>query len=157
METDFLKTAKGQSILPILSDAGFEEGDFLPLYTFNANGDWEVTSTSTTYDAANTISCCWIIWDEMFPEGADVQVFGQGYIQPGADETVDLRIYNGQDGETVDEITGITSTQVVTMGPVSYTPTTTDSGIYIRWNWRTSPGTNALALDVPYTVFGVKL
>lgn len=157
MKTDFLKTAKGQSILPILSDAGFEEGDFLPLYSFGPPADWEITSTSTTYDAANTISLCWVIWDDMFPADVDVQIFGQARIDPGADETVDLRIRNGQDGETVAEITGITSTQVVTMGPVSYTPTTTDSRIYFRWNYRTSPGSNALALDVPYTVFGVKL
>jgi len=95
----------------------------------------------------------------MFPTLPRVveQVMGTCLIVPGADETVDVRIRNPDDGETVAEETGITSRQVVQLGPAEYTPTTTDAEIRLRHEIRTDPGANSSDIWTPLIVLGVKV
>jgi len=141
----------------LLARAGFEKGDFLPLYNFNPNGLKSISFTDTTYAFDNGLSNCRLIWDDAFPAGVTVQIFGQAEITVGAGETVSVRIYNYTDSETIVEKTGIGSSQFVSLGPTTYTPPTTGSGIMILWEWKEDVGTNASDIKVPHTCFGVKV
>jgi len=156
MESDFLKTDIGRSLLPILSEAGFEEGDFLPLYNFNPSGDRSVSFTVTTYSASASFSYLRAIWNELFPAGATTHVYGSVYLAVGAGETVSLRIQNTVDNETVGELTGITTGGIKTID-VDYEPTTLDSQIKLLWQWKESPGTNSSRVDDAFISLGVKV
>jgi len=151
------ESSKNIPPIGLLAEAGFVEGDFLPLYTFSPNANASVGTTSTTYNSDPTISRADVIWGDLFPSGVESQVLGIATLVPGAGETVDVRIQNHADGETIAEETGFTGTTGVTLGPVSYTPTTTASRIDIYTEWRTSPGTNSSDLWTPQIVLGVKV
>lgn len=157
--SDFLDSDIGRSLLPILSDAGFEQGDFLPLYNFNPNAARGATFTSTTYTYNDDVSIAKVRWDKLFPSGPTPQIFGQiGWVLPGTDESVSVRIQNITDGETVGEVTGITgSNQIVVIEPVTYTPPTTSAKCMFRWEWKTDPGANSSEVRCPFITFGVKL
>jgi len=156
VESDFLNSDLGKSLLPILSDAGFEEGGFLPLLTLNAHSVRYFDTTSTTWDYDfGFIHHKGIVWNEFMPVDEAVVKFAVG-LDPGADETQDMRVYNVTDGETILEELGVTAgvndTYVST-----YAPTTKDSSIYIRAETRTDPGANASSILYPTLVFGVRL
>jgi len=141
--------------LGLLAQAGFEQGDFLPLYTFNPNNAVYASFTSTTYTYDNNLSFLRCRWDKFFPPGSTSAVFGQIQQEPGADESVSVRIYNSTDGEVIGEVTGLTTEKVVTIEATEYTPTTTDSEIFIRWNFKTDPGVNTSYVRLPCITFGV--
>jgi len=155
--SDFLKSEIGRSLLPILSDAGFEEGGFLPLYTFNPNATTYISTTSTTWDGDADLSEFRVLWNDLFPADAEAQVFGQARVNPGAGETVDVRIQNYTDAEVIASETGITSDRMVTLGPLSYTPTTVSDILRVWWQWKVSPGTNSSNVMNAYVALGVKL
>lgn len=139
-----------------LQGAGFDEGDFLPLYTFHSF-DRDHDFTNTTYTGSSIFQVVNLRWDDLFPADAVTQVYGHLYMNPGAGESVSVRYYNGEDGETMLEETGITSARQVLLGPVDYTPPTTDARIWTRYEWKTSPGSNTCTIDTPVLVLGVKL
>jgi len=142
---------------PTLEDAGFEGGDFLPLYNFNPGSDRENSFTSTTYAGLFAFSMVQCIWNELFPAGATTHVYGSIMLSTvGADETVSLRIYNGTDDEVVGELTGITATGIKTID-ADYEPTTLDSRIWMRWEWKESPGANSSTVQDAFICLGVKL
>lgn len=145
--------------LSLLEEAGFEQGDFLPLYSFNPPNNFSTSFTSTTYTGLASLFHVKVIWDDILPPGVTSQVLGEIYVSGiGAGETVDLRIQNTVDGETVGEITGITSSYTVfTIGPVDYTPSTTASKIPLVWQWRESPGTNSTEIQIPFISIGVRI
>jgi len=141
----------------LLAQAGFEQGDFLPLYTFNPNDNRSVAFTSTTWASDTLLSQCYVQWNELFPPDVTAQVMGQAYISVGAGETCDFRIRNIIDDETMAELTGVTSSKEIILGPTSYTPTTTDGMLDIRWQWKESPGANSTTIFIPIMVFGVEV
>jgi len=151
----------GDHVPPIslLKDAGFEHGDFLPLYTINPNAAWRVTSTSTTYTQTTDLGWLQCAWNDLIPwPDVNPLIYGLGRVMPGSGETVDVRIRNTTDGETVGSaVTGITADTMVKVGPVDYEPTTKDARIDIYWQYRTDPGTNALDLREPFIIVGVEL
>lgn len=157
MESDFLKSDMGRALLPILSDAGFEQGDFLPLYSWNALSAKVKSITSTTYTILGALFETRCRWDQLLPSAVQEQVLTQVQIKPGTDETADVRLYNETDGETIHEKTGITSNQVVTLGPTSYTPPTANDTLWIALEGRTNPGANSTDFWESSVTLGVKL
>jgi len=143
--------------LETLKDAGFEQGDYLPLYSYNQVAARSVSTTSTTYTYSADFFITAPVWVDFFPSGLTTQVKCSVRAVPGADETVDLRVRNTIDGETVAEKTGLTADNVYTFGPTTYTPTTTGSRVEIFIQWRTSPGTNSLIVEEPMMTFGVEI
>lgn len=83
-------------------------------------------------------------------------VFGSVMVTVGADETVSLRIYNVEDGETIGELTGITTNGIKTID-VDYEPPTVGSRTRYAWEWKESPGANATDLGDAFITLGVKL
>lgn len=118
-----------------------------------------VSFTATTWSSNLDLSWMYVVWDELFPpEVFDrIQVFALMDIDMGGGETVDIRLRNVADGETIAEQTGITTNAAYTLGPVDYVPSTTSSEIEIRLQWREDPGVNSSRVLAPFTVFGVRL
>jgi len=157
MESDFLKTDIGRSLLPILSDAGFEKGDFLPLVSLTPLSDRYVGTTSTTWDGQSTFFYQnGMIWDEYFPPGSTTIVKFSLIASPGTDETLDFRMRNRTDGENLIEVTGITSETMDTWVN-TYTPSTTASPLDIISEIRTDPGANSSYIKRALLVIGVKV
>lgn len=157
MESDFLNSDQGRSLLPILSEAGYEEGDFLPLLSMGSPDVRISSTTSTTYVRADELTFYWLKWDNIPVPSESMRIYSTARVYPGTDETVDVRWYNLHASETLAEKTGITGDQMVEFGPLSYTPPRTDLTYGYTWEIRTSPGTNASELQGFYMAFGVVL
>jgi len=141
----------------LLARAGFEKGDFLPLYSFNPDNNLLVSFTSTTWAASHALSHYAVVWNRLLPEKATTHVYASMPLMSiGAGETVDFRLRNTTDGETIGEITGITSTGIYTVD-ADYEPTTTGSMIRLRWEWKETPGTNSSDIYTPFVGLGVVL
>jgi len=154
--SDLLKSDIGKALV-ILENAGFDKGDFFPLYTFNPLNSQSVSFTNTAYDFDHNLSLARVVWNHLFPgDVTDTQVMGAAYLNPGTGETLSVRIRNGG-VETVVEKTGITSAGQVQLGPVDYTPGDLTSYRNFRWEWKTDTGTNSSFISAPYIVFGVML
>jgi len=137
-----------------LRDAGLKEGDFLPLYTFNPNYAQSVSFTSTSWDTDPNLSNIYVDYPKLFPSEAQPQVYGQVFLVVGTDETVDLRIHEYVAGETLASVTGLTSNQMVALGPVDYFNT---GRRRLAWSWKESPGANSSKLYTPFICLGVKI
>jgi len=140
----------------LLARAGFEKGDFLPLYTWNPNATRSTGFTSTTYTTDFDLWNAFVQWNKILPAGVKSHILIQMRVAPGTDESVDVRLYNENDGETVGEVTGITSDRTATISE-DYTPTTKDAWIEFRLLFRTNPGTNSSTIYVPFGSIGVKI
>jgi hypothetical protein len=133
-------------------------GDYIPQYTFGPNANRQLSFTNTGYDNDGDLSRIHVEWDKLFPSDVQSAVFGEIFISTvGTDETIDVRVFNGVDGETVAEQTGITTTGLISLGPVNYEPLTTTDRIALRWEWRESNGANPSEVRIPYIVLGAQL
>lgn len=141
-----------------LRQAGYQEGDFLPVVGF---GPFKLDQsfTNTSYDHVRNLLTTRLRWDELpIPDGASTQVFLQCQVNPGSEETVSVRVYNPTDSETVAEETGLsTSFEMVTLGPVDYTPTTTSSDLTLQPEVKTDAGSSSCEIVTPYLGVGVKI
>lgn len=134
-----------------------QNGDFLPLYSHNPQSSTSQSFTSTSYTNSNPLSNTVLRWDNLFPTGVNAGVFGQILVVPGTGETISVRLRNTTDSETVNEVTGISSRQVVSSGPTDYAPNTTGSELQIRWEWKTDTGSNSTQVFTPHITYGVLL
>lgn len=132
-------------------------GDFLPLYTFTGWAQRTESFTATTYTSDNALNSVSVEWDDLFSTDVQTAVSAHTRVVVGTDETVDIRVFNVDDGETIGDNTGITATGMYTIGPVNYTPTTTDGKVFIRLEWKESNGVNSSTIDAPFTSFGIQL
>jgi len=141
---------------PYLKDAGWEEGDFLPVMTFSEPTTG--STTSTTYDyLTGVIDVRAIAWDTYLPSGGTTQVALSCRVAPGAGETLDIAVENYTDDENALEETGITSEDVNHLvGPVDYTPPT-KTGVRLITKARTDPGSNSSEISEVSFIIGVKL
>jgi len=138
-----------------LRDAGFERGDFLPLYNFTPNADFSVSFTTTSYDGNWGLSYFSAVWDQLFPPSAKTHVYASIRLNSlGAGETVSLRLRNMTDAENLGEITGITSEGMYSID-TDYEPPTTGSVTRYRWEWKEDPGANSSTVEVPIVCLGV--
>lgn len=140
-----------------LRESGYEVGDSFGGFSINPLELRQASTTSTSYQANNSQLDHRVVWDHHFPADTTAAVAFYTYVAPGADETVDVRLYNDVDNETIVEATGITSTGPVSLGPTEYKPTTTGDRIILRAQWRTNPGSASSDLFGPWAVFNPKL
>lgn len=161
------ESSGGKSIAPESVDTeelGISEsdfvanGDYVPWYTFNANSSTSITFTDTSYAASNGLSRIEARWDTLFPSGVQPAIFATARVNNvGSGETVSLRVRNPSDSETVEEVTGITSTGMITVGPTNYQPQTTAEQVTLRWEWKEDTGSNSSSIIVPWISLGVQL
>jgi len=141
-----------------LKEAGWEKGDFLPLYSFNPPAAWSDGFTSTTWTSYYKLTSWQFVWNDLnFPTDYTPKVMGQIHLATvGADETVDIRLQNIVDGETIFSETGLTSGQMVT-GYVTYEPTTKAARTEFKFEYKESPGVNSSTVNGPILALGVEV
>lgn len=133
-------------------------GQFFPIAVFGPNENNGNTTTSTTYAEASTIFDIRTVWGEIFESEWNTEIHYSVRMEPGTDETMATRLQNVTDGETVAEITGVTGgASDETVGPTSYTPTTTGSVIRIRLEHKTDTGTNTSRSRNAMMVVGIRV
>lgn len=131
-----------------------------PLAIIPSYEDRSIDFTKTSYDSAgvpNTFQVS-LDWDETFGDNVTPMVKYTCFVNPGTDETVDTRLQNDTDDETVAEITGLTGgASPRSSGWVEYTPTTTSSPIDIKGDHKTSPGSDTSFVDAKTLHLGLKV
>lgn len=140
-----------------ISNASFVSvGDFIGIKSASyARRD--CATTSTGYDQDTSQMQYRIRWGDIIPDQAQGANSLDARILPGTDETVDVRVLNAADNETMLEQTGISAPENITIGPAPYTPTTTSNQINIVVQLRTNPGVNSSVLREPQLTTGIQL
>jgi hypothetical protein len=141
----------------LLRQAGYEEGDVLWIAGSSEGNSPSINTTSTTYTGDVNFGVQLVEWDTLVGDRQGVGMM-YGDVRVGTDETVDIRLQNTVDGETVAEATGFTSDfPRKVAGPTNYTPTTTGAPVPLEAQVRTNPGNNSAVFSVVYTAIGVRL
>lgn len=102
----------------------------------------DLSQSTTSYNGQADFQLKRVTWDSWLPEGATSVV----YAEMQKSNNIDVRLQNTTDGETIASNEGTNDT-VVTLGPVSYTPTTTGSQIQIQVQSRSQDGASGSVLD----------
>ena len=151
-------------VVPGQADVGSLDADQVDVggSRFAETGDTVITPTwgvaaqrsfsTTTQSYQNSID--WFLipsvqWDVIVPDAAQGVIYS--HVNPT--DTMDVRLRNTTDGETIFEQTG-SSGRVQTT--VEYTPTTTNNTINIYWEIRSPDGSSVTAVD-PWVSIGRKL
>lgn len=124
----------------LLATAGYTQGDDLWLQSTGEGAAINVETSGTWVGAVNFHQDI-LQWDALFPDGATTRVYAIVAGNPGSGETLDARLQNLTDSETIVQVTDIGGGQTL-LGPVTYTPTTTASPIQVVLEIQTSPGSN---------------
>jgi hypothetical protein len=127
-----------------------ETGDTFITPTWGPSGQRSFSTSSQNYENLTT----WFLvpsvqWDIIVPDAAQ----GVIYTHVNPTSTMDVRLQNVTDGETVFEQTG-SSGRVQTT--VEYTPTTTSDSINLFWEIRSPDGSSVEAVD-PWASIGRQL
>jgi len=141
----------------LLRQAGYSEGDYIWAVAHNRDSINSTTTTNTTYTSTAAYYTGRINWAETLGANRQTQVAGSVFTAPGTDETLDVRVRNLDDNETVLERTGITSSGWIELAPTDYTPASTGSDRTFRWQIKTDPGTNSSSITGMNIKYGVKL
>lgn len=137
----------------MFSQAGYSEGDVIALRSASSSRSQSTTTAgSATYDATDITFL--LVPNDVTPDGkitVGVSVRGNAN-----GDQIDLEVQNVTDGQTIISQSGaITGSQVrsVKLGPVEFTPQTTDSPIRLFLFFSNSDNTTSISLfDV--TLFG---
>lgn len=134
------------------------DGDFLALDTQGNISTQTINTSSTTYGGDENSHKHSIVWNNIVPSGEQSAVWSYAETtEIPSTETVDIRLQNVTDNETIFEQTGITSVKEFTFGPKNYTPATMDSVIHLQWQIRTDPGDNWSRVGYVQTTIGIIL
>lgn len=130
-------------------------GQFDPRFSLSPHSTRSLSDGSGSYNADPGWIYHRVTWDIELPQANSAVYVTWDAANAGSGETLDVRLYNDTDGETIVEKTGADGS--TSMGPVTYTPPTTASPIRIQLEVRSSPGTNSSTVFNPNVVFGVQL
>ncbi|MDS0279993.1 hypothetical protein NDI85_19600 [Halomicroarcula sp. S1AR25-4] len=132
-------------------------GSRISLAQFHPQGQRAFSTTSTTYTSSVNQFEPQPTWDLLGPSNATTSVYWAVYVGVGSGETVDIRLFNADDNETIVERTGITSSGWRAIGPTDYRPQSDSRRIGIRAEIRTDPGSNSSTLTAPQMNIGLEL
>jgi hypothetical protein len=128
----------------LLSDAGYSEGDVLPIFTHTMNdSDAFYTFTDTSYTTYNRIMSLIFQPSELHPNLEELRYSFSALLDPATGDTTSVRVWNWTDSESVVSTSTDTQDDFVTTGWTEYTPTTTDSPIAFVGQAKTSDGTES--------------
>ena len=135
---------------------GGDAGEVIPVGSVGVGEQRSVSFTSTSYARfPQQMQNAFYYSDLQVKNGT--LVFGYSFFaNPGTDETVDTRIQNRQDGETVVEVLGAVY-QWNWSGWTAYEPPTTTAPVPYETQHRTSPGSNSSTITAPTLFVGVRL
>jgi len=130
----------------LLRDAGYSEGDLVPTHMIGEGSATNFSTTSTSFASSANFYRLQLVYDDQYPTEVTTKYLGVVTVVPGSGESVDFRITNNTDSETVVEINNITSTAIKRIEPTEFEPTTTSSPVRYKAELRTNPGTNSSSM-----------
>jgi len=140
-----------------LNDAGFSEGDILPVSTIATVDNRQKTVSSASFQRDPSLFSVFTLLKRFGPiDNLYFSIFLR--LEPGSGETVTGRIQNVTDGETVVTVSGDQGSITNEHTPwKKYRPTTVNDSILIRYEHKTEPATNSSnSQDVAVSI-GVEL
>jgi len=140
----------------MIGNVGYKPGDYVPLTYGSGSNTSDNETSSSTYSTAENAADGIISWDLIEPSNGDAYCWFYGRVDLLNGSTMDVRIRNVTDGETMCERTGISSTGPFSISPTAYTPTTTGP-IHYQAEIASTDNTNTVRLDDGAAVFGVQL
>jgi hypothetical protein len=143
--------------IDLLQQAGFEAGDYAPLAYSSGVGTGTDTTTAGGYVVAANNGQGVIRWDTIAPSAGTMVVWFLARVVQLNGTTLDVRVRNTTDNETMVERTGIASTGPVEISPTAYTPTTTADAILFRTQLRSGDGASTVEINSGSPTIGVEL
>lgn len=130
-------------------------GEVLPIASYSPPASRSSGVSNSSFSTDFDLGLFFVDWDSL-PAGQKAVGISMG-LAAGTDETVTARFFNDTDSE---ELTSVASAQTsqtpVWSGWEEYTPTTT-SGIRVRFEHKTEPGTNSGTSTAPTLQIGMKV
>lgn len=134
-----------------LREAGYEVGN--PVTSLTDFYGVDGSTASSTYGLIASSTALWRLqWDKLWPSSVTVEAHLFANVDPSTDQ-IDVRLQNLTDSETVVSQTGITTAGNISLGPVTYSPTTTGSVIRLGIQARNADGATSVTLSDPGVVF----
>lgn len=140
----------------ILREAGYSEGDFLPIYTAANGGFTRITTSSSSYVSSGNNLRQETDYDNLFPSGAQPAVLLTATINPGSGEEAFIQVTqdDGSDPIPGSELS-TTTLESISTGWVEFSPI---SGVgAVLCEVKTEPGSNSSTFDNFAVTYGVKL
>ena len=144
-------------VVDSLKDAGYNDGDILPVTGISTQSRRSSSTTSTTFVTETTLHDSLSHWGRLVPvTNAFVALSVRFNSDTG--ETPTGRIYNSTDDEEVLSVTGNAGAITDIFTPwQGYQPPTTGDPIQLIYQHKTDTGTNSIASVIPTLWFGVEL
>jgi hypothetical protein len=126
-----------------LRAAGYESGDYIPILYTGGQGEYQSSTSATSYVNALENGLGYIKWDTIIPSNTEAFVWFNAFVN---EAPIDVRIYNNDNNEVLCERTGIPSGNFE-IAPEAYTPSTTSNTIQYRCQIRSPDGTTKSLKD----------
>jgi len=139
----------------LLRDAGYTDGDFVPVRSHQRSVS-ESTSTDTFTLYQPGVITPMFKWADEFSTDANTQALLHVTVIPSTDQ-IDVKLTNATDGEDVFLETGLSSVGDKTLGPVDYQPTTKTATTRFNVRFRNNDNSTTVSIKRVNIVFGVKL
>jgi hypothetical protein len=143
--------------LHLLRQAGYQTGDYVPLiYGSGVRTGLDSTNSGSYIDAANGGSGV-VNWSTLSPSSGQLYVWFDGQVDALNGATMDVRVRNRTDGETMCEVLGLSATGQFEIAPAPYTPTTTSGPILYKAQILSGDGASTVKLSKGSPVIGVQV
>jgi len=139
-----------------LAAAGYEKGDYVPLVYGSGTNTGSGATTSGTYVGAYNNGIGAISWSDIAPSAGTLAVWFYGRVGDLNGTTMDVRVINAKDNETMVERTGLSSSGIFKISPTEYTPPSSDI-IQYRTEIRSGDGSSQVRLYDGSITIGVQL
>jgi hypothetical protein len=143
--------------IDLLRKVGFEAGDYAPLTFASGVSTGNNATTSGSYVLAANNGEGVIRWDTIDPADGSMVVWFPCRAAQLNGTTLDVRVRNITDNETMVERTGIASTGPFEISPTAYTPTTTAAPIRYQTQFRSGDGASTVEIIGGSPTIGVEL
>jgi hypothetical protein len=140
-----------------LRQAGYEEGDIIPLIATTPPQDRQASTTSTSFVVVANTGQSIIPWDSLSPN-TNLKAGIAVRLLPGAGETITAGFQNETDGEEVVTVTGEAgAVSLEFSGFQAYTPSTTSTPVRISFKHKVDQGNNSSRSIAPSLIIGKEL
>jgi len=145
------------SVSETLGSAGYDEGDYLPVVYTSGSNTGRSSTDSGSYQPALNNGQGIISWDLISPSNGTLAVWFYGDITSLNGTTIDVRVRNLDDGQTMCERTGISELGTFQIQPTDYAPTTDMEVIRYRTQIRSGDGVSNVEINTGSIVIGVEI
>jgi hypothetical protein len=141
----------------LLRQADVVEGAILPLVAFSSGQGTMSSTTSTTYQNAQSALRIKLTYDTIRPDNTTLVFNLTGQFNAGSGEDYDVRVRNTGESSTVAEVTDPDNPGRAESGYVEFEPADTATTQDYIFQHRTDPGTNSSTTFDPVLIVGIEL